>query len=58
LTVQDVAGKALYDQTFLVDVSERKRADNEREQLRAAERTAANQRTVRQRRLDLLREVG
>ena len=58
LTVRDVVGKALYAQTFLVDVSERKRADNEREELRAAERTAANQRTVRQRRLDLLREAG
>ena len=58
LTVRDVVGKALYAQTFLVDVSERKRADNEREQLRAAERTAANQRTIKQRRLDLLREAG
>jgi len=58
VTIRDVVGKALYAQTFLVDVSERKRADNEREELRAAERTAANQRTVRQRRLDLLREAG
>ena len=58
LTVRDVVGKALYAQTFLVDVSERKRADNEREELRAAERTAANQRTIKQRRLDLLREAG
>jgi len=57
-TVRDVAGKALYAQTFLVDVSERKRADDEREQLRAAERTAASLRTVRQSRLDLLREAG
>ncbi len=57
-TVRDVIGKALYTQTFLVDVSERKRADDEREQLRAAERAAANLRTVRQRRLDLLREAG
>ena len=57
-TVRDVIGKALYAQTFLVDVSERKRADDEREQLRAAERAAANLRTVRQRRLDLLREAG
>ena len=57
-TVRDVIGKALYAQTFLMDVSERKRADDEREQLRAAERAAANLRTVRQRRLDLLREAG
>lgn len=57
-TVRDAVGEALYDQTFLVDVSERKRADNERERLRAAERAAANLRTVRQRRLDFLREVG
>ena len=58
MTVRDIVGKALYAQTFLLDVTERKRADDEREQLRAAERTAANQRTVRQRRLDLLREAG
>ena len=58
VTVRDVVGKALYAQTFLVDVSEHRRADDEREQLRAAERTAINHRTVRQRRLDLLREVG
>jgi PAS domain S-box-containing protein len=57
-TVRDAAGKAIYAQTFLVDVSERKRADEERELLRAAERTAANLRTVRQRRLDLLRDAG
>jgi PAS domain S-box-containing protein len=57
-TVRDAAGEALYAQTFLVDVSDRKRADDEREQLRAAERAAASQRTARQRRLDLLREAG
>ncbi|HEX7145106.1 MAG TPA: ATP-binding protein [Gaiellaceae bacterium] len=57
-TVRDAAGKALYTQTFLVDVSERKRGDDEREQLRAAERAAANLQTVRQRRLDFLREAG
>jgi two-component system phosphate regulon sensor histidine kinase PhoR len=57
-TVRDAVGEALYAQTFLVDVSERKRADDEREQLRAAARAAASLRTVRQRRLDLLREAG
>jgi PAS domain S-box-containing protein len=57
-TVRDAVGKALYVQTFLVDVSERKRAEDEREQLRAAERTAVHLRTVRQRRLDFLREAG
>ena len=57
-TVRDAVGKALYAQTFLVDISERKRADDEREQLRAAERAAANLRTVRQHRLDFLREAG
>ena len=57
-TVRDAKGKPLYVQTFLVDVSERKRADEERERLRVAERTAANLRTVRQRRLDLLRDAG
>jgi two-component system phosphate regulon sensor histidine kinase PhoR len=57
-TVSDATGNALYAQTFLVDVSERKRADDERERLRAAERMAANLRTVRQRRLDFLRDAG
>ena len=57
-TVRDAVGKALYAQTFLVDVSERKRADDEREQLRVAERAAGNLQTVRQRRLDFLREAG
>jgi two-component system phosphate regulon sensor histidine kinase PhoR len=57
-TVRDAVGNALYAQTFLVDISELKRADDEREQLRAAERTAANLRTLRQRRLDFLREAG
>jgi PAS domain S-box-containing protein len=57
-TVRDAVGKALYAQTFLMDVSERKRAGDEREQLRVAERAAANLQTVRQRRLDFLREAG
>jgi PAS domain S-box-containing protein len=57
-TVRDASGSPIYAQTFLVDVSERKRADEERERLRASERTAAGLRTVRQRRLDLLREAG
>jgi PAS domain S-box-containing protein len=57
-TVRDATGTPIYAQTFLVDVSERRRADEEREALRAAERTAASLRTVRQRRLDLLREAG
>ena len=57
-TVRDATGNPVYAQTFLVDVSDRKRADEERERLRAAERTAANLRTVRQRRLDLLRDAG
>jgi len=56
--VRDAIGKPLYAQTFLVDVSERKRANEEQERLRAAERTAAHLRTVRQRRLDLLRDAG
>jgi PAS domain S-box-containing protein len=57
-TVRDATGKPLYAQTFLVDVSEGKRADAERERLRAAERTAAKLRTVRQQRLDLVRDAG
>src|SRR5438094_576903 len=51
--VRDAIGKPLYAQTFLVDVSERKRANEEQERLRAAERTASHLRTVRQRRLEL-----
>jgi PAS domain S-box-containing protein len=57
-TVKDVSGKALYAQTFLVDLSDGKRAEEERERLRAAERAAASLRTARQRWLDLLRDAG
>ena len=57
-TVRDATGTALYAQTFLVDVSDQKRAADERERLRAAERMAASMRTVRQRRLDFLRDAG
>jgi PAS domain S-box-containing protein len=57
-TVRDAAGNALYAQTFLVDIGEQERARQERERLRAAERAAARLRTIRQRRLDFLRDAG
>ncbi len=57
-TVKDAAGDPLYTQTFLLDISERKRADVERERLRGAERAAATANVVRQGRLDFLRDAG
>ncbi len=57
-TVKDASGTPLYTQTFLLDISERKRADAERERLRGAERLAATANVVQQGRLDLLRDVG
>ena len=57
-TVRSPSGEALYTQTFLRDIEERKRAEEERERLLAAERSAASGTTERQARLDLVREVG
>ncbi|TML21064.1 MAG: PAS domain S-box protein [Actinobacteria bacterium] len=57
-TVKDAAGRPFYTQTLLRDISERKRADEERERLRGAERATAAVIVVRQRRLDLLRDAG
>jgi two-component system phosphate regulon sensor histidine kinase PhoR len=57
-TVKDAAGKPLYTQALLLDVSEQKRADEEHERLRSAERAAASVNIVRQQRLDLLRDAG
>ena len=56
-TVRSPGGEPLYGQSFLVDISERKRADEERDHLRAAERAAASETLERQRRLDLLRKA-
>jgi two-component system phosphate regulon sensor histidine kinase PhoR len=57
-TVKDAAGNPLYTQTLLLDISERKLADVERERLRGAERAAATANVAQQGRLDLLRDVG
>jgi PAS domain S-box-containing protein len=57
-TVRDASGEPLYTQTFLRDIEERKRAEEERERLLAAERSAASGTAERQARLDLIREVG
>ena len=58
MTIRDPGGEPLYTQTFLLDIGERKRAEDERERLLAAERGAASRTVERQRRLDLLREAG
>jgi PAS domain S-box-containing protein len=57
-TVRNSSGEPLYTQTFLRDIEERKRAEEERERLLAAERSAASGTAERQARLDLIREVG
>ena len=57
-TVRGPEGKPLYMQTLLMDIGERKRADEERERLLAAERDATARTVERQRRLDFVREAG
>jgi PAS domain S-box-containing protein len=57
-TVRGSSGEPLYTQTFLRDIEERKRAEEERERLLAAERSAASGTAERQARLDLIHEVG
>jgi PAS domain S-box-containing protein len=57
-TVRSSAGDPLYTQSFIRDIEERKRAEEERERLLAAERSAASGTTERQARLDLIHEVG
>ena len=56
--VRDAAGEPAYTQTLLVDESDRRRAGEEHERLRAAERAAASVGIVRQGQLDLLGETG
>ena len=56
--VRDSAGQPAYVQTLLLDESERKRAGEEHERLRSAERAAASVGIVRQGQLDLLGEAG
>jgi PAS domain S-box-containing protein len=57
-TVRSTTGEPLYAQTFIRDIGERKRAEEERERLLAAERSAASGAAERQARLDLVHEVG
>jgi two-component system phosphate regulon sensor histidine kinase PhoR len=57
-TVRDEAGEPLYTQTVLVDDAERRRAEEERDRLRGAERDAATRKVVLQGRLDLLRDAS
>jgi PAS domain S-box-containing protein len=56
--VRDSAGEPMYVQSFLRDLGELRRAEDEREQLSAAERAATTEVTERQARLDLLRRAG
>jgi PAS domain S-box-containing protein len=55
--VRDAAGEPLYTQSVLLDDAERRRASEERERLRSAERSTAAQNVAFQARLDLLRDV-
>jgi two-component system phosphate regulon sensor histidine kinase PhoR len=57
-TIRGPDGKPLYTQTLLTDIGERKRAEEERERLLAAEREATARTVERQRRLDFVREAG
>ena len=52
-TVRDSHGEPLYVQTFLRDVGELKRGDDQRELLQSAEREAASESAERRSRLDL-----
>jgi two-component system phosphate regulon sensor histidine kinase PhoR len=58
VTVRDPAGEPLYAQTFLRDLGELRRVEEQREQLQVAERTAADEVAERQSRLDLVRRAG
>ena len=58
VTVRDAAGEPLYTQTFLRDLGELRRAEDQREQLQVAERAAAEEVAERQSRLDLIRRAG
>ena len=57
-TVRNAAGEPLYTQTLLLDDSERRRADEERDRLRRTERDTAAHKVVLQGRLDLLRDAS
>jgi PAS domain S-box-containing protein len=57
-TVSGWDGRPLFGMSFLVDIGERKRAEDACDQLAAAERAAAAETTTKQGRLDLLREIA
>ena len=57
-TVRDEAGKPLYVQGFLVDLSERLEFESERERLLAAKREVASESGRRQKRVDFLVDAG
>jgi PAS domain S-box-containing protein len=57
-TISRRDGRPLFGESFLVDIGERKRAEDECERLLSAERAAVSDTTERQGRLDLLREVA
>jgi two-component system phosphate regulon sensor histidine kinase PhoR len=56
--VRDASGEPLYTQTVLVDDAERRRAEEDRDRLRGAERDASAQTVVLQGRLDLVRDAS
>jgi len=58
MTVRDPAGEPLYTQTFLRDLGELRRSEDERERLQVAERAAAEEVAERRSRLDLVRRAG
>ncbi len=55
--VRDGSGRPLYVQGYLLDVSERRRAEDEKERLRAAERAAQADARTKQRKLDFLAQA-
>jgi PAS domain S-box-containing protein len=57
-TVSGWDGQPLFGMSFLVDIGDRKRAEDECDHLAAAERAAVADTTARQGRLDLLREIA
>jgi PAS domain S-box-containing protein len=57
-TISRRDGRPLFGESFLVDIGERKRAEDECDRVLAAERAAVSDTIERQGRLDLLREVA
>jgi PAS domain S-box-containing protein len=55
--VRDGSGGPLYVQGYLLDVSERRRSEDQKEELRAAERAAQAESRIKQRKLDFLAQA-